>query len=614
MEGTPHHHAGKGKGKQREKEAPASLLSNSRQLPAQDPYVPATQSLKKYVYAHPTMLDKNHLNKGAGKTNKRLGHHLNHLSSSAKASSIKAHEHDDLLLDRSNQGLIEVENELERTWKVTQEEIVEGSAIGAQGKAFALKLDEFGPYALDYTRNGRHLAIAGRRGHVGTFDWQSGRLHTELHLGETARAIRWLHDESFFAVAQKRYVYIYDKSGLEVHQLRNHIEVNQMEFLPYHFLLATIGNPGYLKYQDTSTGQLVVEHRTKLGACRTMAQNAHNAFIHLGHQNGSVTLWSPSVSRPQVQLQAHRGPVSSIALDPSTLGYRMVTCGVDGSVKLWDTRKWAVLNEYQFKKTPTSVDFSQKGLLGLGWGNHISVFKDLQKPDQNPRMPPPPYLTHTFPGVAVNDVRFCPFEDVLGVGHARGFTSLLVPGAGEANFDSLEADPYEGKRRRREREVNALLDKVPFDMITLDTEMVGKLDRNVRDKADKINKDKPGFVEEAFRKKSRVDRLKDRGQIEEDEEGLENEDDEEALDEERRKEKKRVKLAKADAKNRGRGRNSTLKKALRKRKRNVIDPITVALKEKLERQRAANKQAKKNVAASRSAASGSAGALDRFAF
>lgn len=84
------------------------------------------------------------------------------------------------------------------------------------------------------------MAIAGRKGHVGTFDWHSGRLHTELHLKETVRAIRWLHDESFFAVAQKKYVYIYDKSGLEVHQLRNHIEVNQMEFLPYHFLLATI--------------------------------------------------------------------------------------------------------------------------------------------------------------------------------------------------------------------------------------------------------------------------------------------------------------------------------------------------------------------------------------
>lgn len=90
------------------------------------------------------------------------------------------------------------------------------------------------------TETVRHLAIAGRKGHVATFDWQSGRLHSELQLGETVRAIRWLHDESFYAVAQKKYVYIYDKDGLEVHQLRQHIEVNQMEFLPYHFLLATI--------------------------------------------------------------------------------------------------------------------------------------------------------------------------------------------------------------------------------------------------------------------------------------------------------------------------------------------------------------------------------------
>lgn len=51
----------------------------------------------------------------------------------------------------------------------------------------------------------------------------------------------------------------------------------------------------------------------------------------------------------------------------------MVTAGLDGTVKVWDTRKWGVLNEYQFKKTPQSAAFSQKGLLGLGWGNHISV-------------------------------------------------------------------------------------------------------------------------------------------------------------------------------------------------------------------------------------------------
>ena len=73
---------------------------------------------------------------------------------------------------------------------------------------------------------------------------------------------------------------------------------------------------------------------------------------------------------------------------------------------------------------------------------------------------PPLYLTHPAPHRPLAALRFCPFQDVLTVGHAAGLSSLLVPGAGEPNFDSTEADPFENRKARREREVKVLLDKV----------------------------------------------------------------------------------------------------------------------------------------------------------
>jgi len=69
-------------------------------------------------------------------------------------------------------------------------------------------------------------------------------------------------------------------------------------------------------------------------------------------------------------------------------------------------------------------------------------------------------MTHPIPHRPLTSVRFCPFQDVLTIGHSDGLSSVLVPGSGEPNFDSSEADPFENKRMRREREVKGLLDKV----------------------------------------------------------------------------------------------------------------------------------------------------------
>ena len=81
------------------------------------------------------------------------------------------------------------------------------------------------------------------------------------------------------------------------------------------------------------------------------------------------------------------------------------------------------------------------------------------------KAPPPLYLTHPVTHRPLTSVRFAPFQDVLTIGHAAGLSSILVPGAGEPNYDSAEADPFENKNARREKEVKALLDKVCYHFI-----------------------------------------------------------------------------------------------------------------------------------------------------
>ena len=87
-------------------------------------------------------------------------------------------------------GAIETEGDLEKTWRLSQDEIVKSVGGEAAKGRREWDLDEaMGPYRCRYTRNGRHLLVTGRNGHVASFDWKVGTLHAEIQLRETCRDV-----------------------------------------------------------------------------------------------------------------------------------------------------------------------------------------------------------------------------------------------------------------------------------------------------------------------------------------------------------------------------------------------------------------------------------------
>lgn len=56
---------------------------------------------------------------------------------------------------------------------------------------------------------------------------------------------------------------------------------------------------------------------------------------------------------------------------------------------------------------------------------------------------------------------------------------MLVPGAGEPNFDALESNPFQTKSQRRETEVKSLLEKVVMTFLALQTLLLTRISRFV---------------------------------------------------------------------------------------------------------------------------------------
>ncbi|KAM7519008.1 hypothetical protein LguiB_017970 [Lonicera macranthoides] len=376
-------------------------------------------------------------------------------------------------------GYLEAEGG-EKTYRIKQLDIGREVDVSSLKNQYDIVLPELGPYTLDFTSSGRYVALAGRKGHLAIIDVKDLGVVKDFQVRETVHDVVFLHNELFFAAAQKKYTYIYNWDGTELHCLKEHGAVLKLQFLKNHFLLASINKFGQLHYQDVTTGEMVGNYRTGLGRSDVLQVNTYNGLVASGHSSGSVSMWKPTTSAPLVKMLCHHGPVTALSFHSN--GHLMATAGMDKKIKLWDLRKFGVLQT--LPGHAKSLDFSQKGLLAVSTGSFVHILSDLSGSQNYSR-----YMGHSMAkGYQIQQVSFRPYEDVLVIGHSMGWSSILVPGAGEPNFDSNNANPFGTSKQRREKEVRSLLDKLPPESIMLDPTKIGTV-RPVMKKKEKLTRE-----------------------------------------------------------------------------------------------------------------------------
>uniref|UniRef100_H2Z4C7 BING4 C-terminal domain-containing protein n=1 Tax=Ciona savignyi TaxID=51511 RepID=H2Z4C7_CIOSA len=400
-------------------------------------------------------------------------------------SAVKRAARYELLLTEEP-GFLETE-EGEESWSIDQRTIADAADIASANKHFELKLNQFGPYRIDYTRNGRHLLIGGRRGHVAAFDWITKQLTCEMNVMEAVQDVKSLCIGAFSCNLYRFNIELYTNRDVKMQCILSWVDYwVHYNFMLYNLFVTKRNQHGFLQYTDVSIGNIVSTINTKGGRLNIMCHNPHNAVVLLGHHNGSVTMWTPNQKEPVVKMLCHNTAIRALAVDQC--GNYLATSGQDRKMKIYDVRMFKPLHSYQLHTGPSNLCFSQRNLLAATCQNVVQIYKD-------PCVQEHPYLTHRL-RLPVEDVAFCPYEDVLGVGGSDSFVSLLVPGAGEANYDAFESNPNRSKKQRREWEVKALLEKIQPDMISLDPMVLSKVDHVSMERLRKDKEERMGFVEE----------------------------------------------------------------------------------------------------------------------
>jgi len=285
----------------------------------------------------------------------------------------------------------------------------------------------------------------------------------EIQIQKPIHSVQFLHDETMWAASQDKYLYVYNHEGVQVNEIITAQRTRYMQFLPYHFLLVCASpEKEALAFLDMSEKQKVVANMfNECLRSSCLRANPYNALVSVGSTKGTVSTWSPNIRKPVEELLAHKGTIRDIAF--SRDGMRMVTAGDDQKISLWDVRNTSTM--INTVKIPPgyiikSIDVSGKDMVSLAYDNVVKVYNDAFTGQMKFEKP---YMQHLLNRTQkVENVKFAPYEDILGIGHSQGYCSIVIPGSGQSQVDTSEVNIFGNATARNRKEVQMLLEKVRF--------------------------------------------------------------------------------------------------------------------------------------------------------
>ncbi len=229
------------------------------------------------------------------------------------------------------------------------------------------------PQVLRFSRSGAVLLAAGGRpvqnGSAVLFDVKTGKRLAEIgNEADSVLAADLSADERLVAIGgSSRVVKVFSTTdGALQHSLVKHTDwITAIAFSPDGKLLASADRVGNIHLWDAKGGGVVLPLSEHKAAVRALAWRADSQVLASCGEDGLIVWWEiakgwPAISKadahPPVRPAGTYGKIANGVLDAS-FGPKgeLVTCGRDGSVRLWASDGTA-LKEFKLDADPKSPD------------------------------------------------------------------------------------------------------------------------------------------------------------------------------------------------------------------------------------------------------------------